>query len=305
MMDKIKKVPDFIIVGAAKAGTTSLYTYLSQHPAIFMPQNKEPSYFALIGKKIEDYYYPAKMTLINSAVSTVEDYSRLFASATPNQLCGEASTIYLSDPDAAKYICSQLPKAKLIVVLRNPIDRAYSHFIHHRSDNYEPEKDFLSACDAEPERIANHWHPDFFYKRKGLYSEQIKKYQELFPKDQIKIFLYEELKNSALVVRQIFEFLGVDPTVEVDTTAIYNLSGEFRFPWLYHLIRRSSIIKPNVKQVVPTKQWNKVKKIWDSIMVIPPKKMSEKERSILREYFRDDIMKLSILINRDLSHWLA
>ena len=143
----MEHVPDFLIIGAARAGTTALHTYLRQHPDIFMPQAKEMNYFAYVGRTL-DVKGPGA-DFINNAATDAATYASHFADARPGQITGEASPLYLFEPDAPGNIATMAPDAKLIVILRNPIEQAYSHFMYATKSLIEDEPDFARALELE------------------------------------------------------------------------------------------------------------------------------------------------------------
>ncbi len=207
--------PDFFIVGAAKSATTSLWQYLAQHPDIFMPSEirfKEPSYF--------DSTY---------GVNDYSMYLELFHEALPSQKVGEASTPYLADRRAAQRIHAQMPHARIIILLRNPVDRAFSLYRWMRAAGFEPEATFEGALQREKERLAGDCRfihrpdlnfNDFLYFTSGLYHEQARRYLETFGPDAVRVMVFEEFSiATARLVRETFRFLGVDdsfsPKIEV------------------------------------------------------------------------------------------
>ena len=141
----MSRMPDFLIIGAPKSGTTSLYFYLQQHPQIFLPEKKKPFFFAFENQDMNHYHIYGNMKVINNTIVDLNEYQMLFENIPTNIKVGEASTEYLHIPEAVKNIYSHIPDVKMIAVLRNPVDRAYSHFSHFRRDGYEPCTDFMEA----------------------------------------------------------------------------------------------------------------------------------------------------------------
>ncbi len=214
------RTPNFFIVGAAKSGTTSLWQYFRQHRDIFMPASpgwKEPSFYC-------DTY----------GVASYEFYLSLFKDATTQKRIGEASTTYLSSPESAQKIHDAVPNAKIIILLRNPVDRAYSLYRWMFQHGYETIAGFEDALAAEyPARKDNHefisgkfykgsfsYYWDFLYFSSGLYCEQVNRYYRLFPRDQLAVIIFEEFaKDTRRTVRDLYKFLGVDanfdPQIEI------------------------------------------------------------------------------------------
>jgi hypothetical protein len=178
-------LPNFLIIGAAKAGTNALYHYLRQHPQVYMSPWKEPKFFAFeseadLGFRAAD----GKDAPVNASVILDQaEYEKLFDGADHALARGEASTHYLYVEDSPRRIKALIPKARLIAVLRNPVDRAFSSYQHLVRDDLEP-LDFGPALDAEPRRIAEHYAYLYRYTDMGFYSEQLDRYERIFPEEQ-------------------------------------------------------------------------------------------------------------------------
>ena len=173
-------MPNFFIVGAQKAGTTSLYYYLKQHPQIYMSPRKEPHFFEGMHW---DFYRPGRMAL---PVTDLADYQALFEGVTDEKAIGEASASYLYSPKAPTLIKRSIPYARLIAILRNPADRAYSNFLHCVRAGRESIVDFAEALRVEEGRIKGNWGPLWHYKQKGFYYAQVKRYLDTFGRDPVQ-----------------------------------------------------------------------------------------------------------------------
>jgi len=304
-------MPNFLIIGAAKSGTTALYEYLKQHPQIFMSWLKEPHFFAFEGEKPR-FQGPGDQELYNYiVVDDVEGYRRLFQGASKETAIGEASANYLYIPRARDRIRHYVPEAKLIAVLRNPAERAYSSFLHMTRDSREPFDDFAQALQAEQERVQNNWGPIWHHKRAGFYYAQLKRYHEAFDRDQIKVYLYEDLRNNPIgVQKDIYKFLGVDDTFVPDVSARYNVSGVPRNKWLhalYTFLMRPHPLKSILKPLFPSGLRRRllestVNAIRNRNLAKPPFP-AEVRRQLIGAY-TEDILRLQDLIQRDLSEWL-
>ena len=173
-------MPNFLVIGAAKSGTTSLYHYLGQHPQVYVSPVKEPNFFALEGEK-PDFRAPGSEERINSwSVTDVEAYRALFEGAGEEEALGEASAMYLYSEKAPGRIRHHLPNTKLVAVLRDPVERAYSSFLHLKRNGREPLDDFVEALEAEERRIRDNWEWIWHYKNMGFYHEQLRRYHEAF-----------------------------------------------------------------------------------------------------------------------------
>ncbi len=262
------KMPNFLIIGAAKAGTTSLYHYIKQHPQIYMSPIKETNFFALVDEPL-DFCGPGDHDYINRfSVRTIERYWEQFEGCTDELAVGEASPLYLYHAQAARRIWKQLPHVKLIVILRHPVDRAYSAFLHLIRDGREEHVDFGQALQNEDTRIRSRWEHIWHYKQMGYYYKQLKRYYDIFGHSQIRVYFYEDLKvNSLELIQDIFRFLGVDDTFVPDLSIRYNQA-------------RAVLAHTD----------------------IPP--LRTEMRIEMIETYREDVLRLQDLVQVDLSNWL-
>jgi Sulfotransferase family len=204
-------MPDFLIIGAPKAGSTALHAALAQHPGLFLSPVKEPKFFMCDGP-------PAPPAGPGDAHSVKEwiwrrgDYEALFADAPAGALRGESTPFYLWDREAQARIRTALPEARLIAILRDPVDRAYSNWTHLWCDGLEPVDDFVSACLLEERRVAKGWAPFWRYLELGRYGEQLRDLCTRFPREQVHVLRYRDLVDEpARTLDRICAFLGVDP----------------------------------------------------------------------------------------------
>jgi hypothetical protein len=297
-------MPNFLIIGAAKAGTTSLYYYLNQHPEIYLPPLKEPHFFSYEGEELHFKAPGDREALINqSAITKLQDYQNLFSQISTEKAVGEASPSYLYVPKAAERIKFYIPDAKLIAILRHPVDRAYSAFLHQYrasvAQGFAGLSDFAQALEEEETFIRDNWMPLYHFKNGGFYCAQLKHYYTFFHPDQIKIYLYEDLtKNSAGMLQDIFRFLEVDDSFSPDVSVKANISGVPRNNVLYKLFKNNAI-KSLLKPFLP----KGIGQMFDQYMLSKPK-LSPEVRQLLIDAYREDILKLQDLIQRDLSKWL-
>ncbi|MBZ8182773.1 sulfotransferase [Oscillatoria salina] len=203
--------PNFLIIGSAKAGTTSLYYYLNQHPEIYMSPVKEPGFFALEGQ-------PSTAKTRSYQIANLVEYQGLFRGVKEEKAIGEASVKYLFDPHAPHRIKHYIPQAKLIAVLRHPVDKIYSKFLHNIRDRVEPIQDFALAWEAGKQRLQD---PNSLrrlqYPRIGFYYAKLQQYFDLFPTRQIRVYLYDDLQENSLeMIQDIFSFLEVDSSFVPD-----------------------------------------------------------------------------------------
>jgi Sulfotransferase domain len=203
-------LPDFLIIGVPKAGTTALHAALSRHPGLFLPAVKEPKFFLSDGPP-PARGGPGDAQTYQEHVWKRAAYEALFTPAPAGTRRGEATPFYLYDLDAQNRIKRLTPKAKLVVMLRNPVDRAHSNWTHLWAAGLEPERDFVRACALEGRRRADGWAHFWHYVSLGLYGEQLEHLFSLFPRDQVLLLRYRDLRDTPVpTLDRVSEFLGVE-----------------------------------------------------------------------------------------------
>jgi len=296
------KLPDFLIVGAARSATTSLFYYLKNYDEIYMPIRKEPWFFSYVNNP-PGYSSPGAYDVVYK----LEDYIDLFKASRGDQIIGEASPSYLFMHDTTirnirDVYGKHYKKLKIIIVLRDPVERAYSHYMMHKRGYREP-LDFEEAIAPETiaVRLRDNWDIFYDYVSCGLYYAQVKAYLDEFP--EVKVFLYDDLAGeSGKVLRELCGFLGVDFRDDVIFERL-NKSGVPRLGMLNKLINGSSLFKDFLMAVIPEPVRKRMKhKVYKFNM--KPLKMNPKQESYLSSAFGKDIENLSRLLNRDLSKWL-
>jgi hypothetical protein len=289
-------MPNFLIIGAMKSGTTALYYYLEQHPEIYMSPVKEPNFFS-----------SQEQESAADAVTHIGTYQHLFRGASGKRAIGEASHSYLYEPGAAAEIRRYIPEAKLIAILRNPIDRAYSHFLHMVRSGTEPLDDFAQAL--REEEVGIYKERTFQdYIGRGLYYNQLKRYFGTFPQEQVRVYLYEDLSGAPIsTVQDAFRFLEVNDSFVPDVSLRRNVSGQPKYKTLDGLLRSQSRIKHAAKIYLPARMRWRLSKTFDDLktrnLAEPPPVQSKVRRQLIGVY-REDILKVQELIHRDLSGWL-
>jgi Sulfotransferase family len=290
-------LPNFIVIGAAKAGTTALYWYLADHPEVFMSRVKETNYFAF-GRDANGQLLYGDPAHHQFPVKSLSEYEGLFADTGNAVAIGEASPIYLECPQSAARIRETLPSARIVCILRHPVDRAYSDYqmyLRSRGRRLDPDSD-LTATSV--------WaRPDSHWMRTSRYHEQLTRYFEAFPRSRIHVLLFDDLKRSALpVMRDLYRFLNVDPGFEPDFATPHNVGGMPSSRLLEGLFT-SSAIRSAVEPWVPKRAANWVRKLRTrNLRQAPP--LPGDLRNTLTQHFHDDIALTSQLIGRSLDHWL-
>lgn len=303
-----KTMPNFLVIGAAKSGTDALCNYLGQHPEIYMSANKEPMFFVAEGQNEIPYRGPGDRKALkewDSWITTLEQYQALFVDASTERAIGEGSTWYLYDEQAHRRIRHHVPRAKLIAILRNPVDRAYSAFTMLIRDGRETTLDFSRALAEEDERVRANWEPIWHYRRMGLYYTQLKRYFDTFDAAQIYVVLYDEFSARPLdVMQELFRFLEVDDQFEPDVSARLNVSLVPRNPAYHWLIARQNPLKAAFKAVLPPDLRQRAKARLLAPNLTKPAPLAPEVRRQLIDIFRPEILRLQDLLGRDLSPWL-
>ena len=282
----LENLPNFLIVGAAKSGTTSLYRYLNQHSKIFLPSYKEPHFF--VNKKVAGK--------INNYIDNLDAYLKLFENAENYKHRGEASVFYLYYYDEAiKYILKTLgKKTKIIILLRNPIDRAYSAYKQVTSGIPDLMIDFESAIKNDYTKSPDIT-PMFHLKEMGLYSDSVKAYMNSF--DDVYVSLFDDFINQTEVeISNIIDFLGIERE-ELNASTKYNTG---RREWRNKSAAQLKIKNPRLKKVL---QFLKINKFYKKVFTKKFNNMKPEVKYYLHRYYMDDINKLSHLLQTDLSHW--
>lgn len=200
-------LPNFAIAGAPKSGTTALWAYLAEHPDVFLASQKEPAFFTQVVGEMENGMVGTGPTHTGRYSKGLEWYESLFHGYSGQSAVGEASTVYLSAPDAPELMLRHIPSARLIFVLRDPVDRAYSHYWqeYRRGWRLPPFTDMLR--DHHP-RLE-------YYRHVGAYAEHLSRFLRSFPRDRICVLLFEELRADPLgSLSRVCEFLGIDSSFQ-------------------------------------------------------------------------------------------
>lgn len=295
------RLPDFLLIGAAKAGTTALAQMLSQHPDVFFSPNKEPSFFAWMGQRLEAQGPGDWEALSPYVVSDLGAYRRQFAGAGSAAAVGEASTAYLYHPLAAGRIAAHLPEARLIAILRQPAERAYAAYWHLARDGRET-LDFAAALQAEPGRIAGGWEQLWHYRQMGYYAAQLQRYLAYFERSRLYICLYEDFQADAAATAQgIFRFLEVEDGFTPRVVLSTNKSGLPRLAALYRLLAGGRVKGMGRRWASPSLRRG-ARRVLDAWPMRKPPFDPDLRAALTGEY-REDILRLQEMLQRDLSGW--
>jgi Sulfotransferase family len=299
-------LPDFLIVGAPKAGSTALHTALAQHPGLYMSPVKEPKFFLSDGPP-PARGGPGDAQTYREHVWRRPDYEALFDAAPPGTLRGESTPLYLHDPAAHRRIHELIPRAKLIAVLRDPVERAHSNWTHLWSAGLEPVGDFVQACEEEPRRIEAGWASFWQYVGLGLYGEQLEHLYQVFPRDQVLIIRYLTLVDSPdETLDRICTFLGVEPGV-ISTVPRENVTAHPEATLRYRTLARTLRAAAAAGRFLPGKAGTSLKdslehRLQRSAPSRQPLSWDEREQVLPK--FSGDIRRLEQVTGDDFSFWL-
>ena len=321
-------LPNFFVVGAPRSGTTSLYEYLRAHPDVYMSPVKEPDFFA---RPSLDVVHPpdrrgavsleADAQLDPELRAETAEYLDLFGQAQDERRRGEASALYLGHPTAAFHILGYVPDAPLIAILRDPAERAFSHYVHGRriyaeagrttavgADDRSVDEEFSRVVDSTytegPSQTATS-DPEVWI-RSGFYNEHLTRWFSLFPRDQMLVFLYEDLQRDPHeLMRRIFAFLDVDDSFTLPTTEAFNASIVPRSQRLFSLFTTANPVMRKARAMAPARMRGVAMRTRNRWLGDEKPPIDAELHRKLREIYRADTEALQDLIDRDLSTWLT
>ncbi|MGD1703138.1 sulfotransferase family protein [Dapis sp. BLCC M229] len=294
------KLPNFLVVGIEKAGTTSIYQYLNQHPQVYMSPVKETNFLERDWENFQGKPNPKR-------IDTWEKYSNLFNNVQDEIAIGEVSPNYLFHyKSSSERIIKYVPDVKMIAILRNPVDRAYSDYLMHLRDSINVEK-----VHSLTEQVKFRADTSFTLK-KGFYYTPLKYYFDTFGKERVKIYLYNDLsEDSSAMMQDMYQFIGVNSDFTPDTSERQQVAAVPKNQSLNNLIKTKNPVRAAVssvlKVVMPLEMRQKLR---SSLVNLNSggkelKPLSSEERQLLTDFYREDILKLQDLIQRDLSSWLV
>ncbi|WP_141847289.1 sulfotransferase family protein [Lapillicoccus jejuensis] len=304
-------LPDFLVIGAPKAGSTAVHAALTGHPQLFLSTPKEPKFFLSDGTPPprERHRGPGDGHSRQEWVWKREDYERLFDAAPPGVLKGESTPFYLWDREAHVRIARALPDVRLVAVVRDPVDRAYSNWVHLRSDGLEPEADFLTACRLEEQRAAAGWAPFWRYLELGRYGEQLAHLFEHVDRERVHVIRYRELVDApARTLDGIAAFLGVATGV-VTTVPASNTHGWADDTPTNSALRRAIRAGAHAGRHLPPQAWRRrlerplVRALQRGDE--PRPRLSPAVRRQLLPAFDRDVHRLQDLLDRPFDDWLS
>ncbi len=296
-------MPNFLVIGRGKSGTTALYEVLKTHPEIWMSPVKEPQFFVCEnGPPV--FAGPLQL----KGITRPEAYQRLFAGATTEKAIGEASPQYSNTglaERAAQAIQHHIPDVRLIAILRQPADYTYSLFYHMQSRGIEPARSLRHALAEEQSGQRAGWYPSLRYGEGIRTYPALKAYYDRFSRQQIRVYLYEEWNSQPQqMLGDLLAFLDVDSTLVPPIVARQNVTATSRSYVLHRFMAHPHTIKTLLKRWLPHSLVRYLTQITRQFNRIAPPPMDPELRRELTEAAREDILRTRDLIGRDLSAWL-
>ena len=281
--------PNFFLVGAARSGTTTLWRALGDHDDVFLPEIKEPHVYAYLADPT------STGDLFESEASARAFYRDLYADAADETAIGDCSVTSLCVPGVAAAIGRDVPDARIVVILRQPVDRAYSHHALFVANGGERVKDFAAALALDEERRAQGVNMSYRYLDWSRYAGQLQPFVDTFGRDRVLVHLYDDLvADPKTVVRGTFEFLGVDPDRASPRVGRHNDARVRRFAGPTGLALR---------RATPMPVRNLIRRRMGKGLSRPAPPLDPRVRAELTEQFRDEISRLETMLDRDLSGW--
>lgn len=286
--------PKFVCIGAPKSGTTSLYHYLSQHPGIFLPKKKELHFFSR--KQIADRIMgPKDAYALDGCPKSDCEYLDLFSSLKEGQIGGDISPSYFSNNLCFEDMKAFLGTPKIIIILRNPVDKAYSQYMHLVREGRET-LSFEDAIDAEDERVAQRYSDFWQYRSSGLYSNIVSRAISIFGKHNVGVFFQEELRSSPQkTLRKICEFIEVED-IRFSVTTEYNKSGVPKSMYLSKLFSPGPFLRFS-KLLIPYSVGVAIKNFIMELNTGKKITLSNQTRASLANYYAKDVASLNSFIN--------
>ena len=321
-------LPNFFVIGAPRSGTTSVYEYLHAHPDVFMSTTKEPDFFA---HPALDEVHPVSGASTSGSLrddaqaseqlaAELPIYEGLFSGASDESRVGEASAVYLGHPTAAWHLREYVPDAKLIVILRDPAERAHSHVVHAKriyaeqgaaspegAEGRSIDEEFqravqVAATDGMPESTISE--PEIWV-RAGFYHAHLTRWFELFDRDQFAIFLFEDLRNDAAgVMKTVYDHLGIDAAFALPTTEAFNASVVPKNQKLFRAFTTANPVMKRGRAMAPPRVRAFAVRTRNKYLGSEKPQVEDELSATLRSIYREDTLRLQDLIGRDLTSWV-
>lgn len=309
-------LPNFLIIGTAKSGTTSLYHYLNQHPEVFMSRVKEPRYFIFQGKRVsENILDPLSLKnyrdFRSKSILKKSAYLSLFENAKQEKVLGEASVTYLHHPNAPYAIKQAIPEAKMVAIFRNPFDAIFSHYKQHKRMNLLANHGFTDCLKIELKNKHRSAFQRPFFINYRFYDEQLQRYLNTFLRNQFHLCLYEDLNKPKQLMKNIFRFLEINDGFQPDLSVKFNTTvfAKQNIAWSRIIEYAPKNWRTGLNCVLPAPlfEWYMKNRPGNrnGNQQTPSVKCPEEAKEILTPLLKDHILRFQDMIDRDCSHWLS
>lgn len=299
----MRRLPNFVVVGAPRSGTTSLFYWLDQHPDVYLPVRKELHHFTfpILERHARG---PGDERVLANLCRTWEEYAAYYDDVGEERAVGEISPSYLLHADVRHDLAARLGAVRVIAVLRDPVEKAYSQYLLLARQGLE-ELDFFAALRAEEERRDAGWGDIWWYARGSKYAAGIEAYAETFGRENLLVLRFEDLAaDPAATLREVFGFLEVDAEFACDTSQVANRAGAPRSRRLGKLIDGDSTAKRVAKKILP-ERWRVALRLRVADWNTGAKPEFDAEaRAFLVDYFAEDVARLERFLGRTMG-WSA
>ncbi len=296
------RFPDFFIIGSAKAGSTALWRALRRHPDIFMPALKEPNFFAYKGHPL-NFRCPGAVEVAGTWITDEAVYKRLFAVCPNGSRAGEGSAGYLASASAPVELAAAVPDARLVTILRHPVDRAFSHWLFFRQSGRERITDFEAAIAAAPDRLSAGWRPGWDYLQFGCYGTQLDRWLQFFDRSQLLVLFYEDWKSHPQqVLRQVCDHIGVGYDGEIPVTS-ENTTSYPRWPAIVRWMSADTPVRRLAHRLMSARFRDAITNATRIVNATAKPQLAPAARLRLLEYYAAETDLVEAITGRDLSAW--
>jgi hypothetical protein len=296
------RLPNLVVAGAPKCGTTSLYHYLKQHPEVYLPARKELHYFTR-AELARDTAGPGDTTILQHLCADRAAYEAEFAGARDQPVLGDISPSYFDFAEVAPAIRRELGEARIVILLRDPIAKAFSQYMHLVRDGREP-LPFYEALQAEADRTRRGWSMIWRYAGSSRYAARVRHYLDAFGPERVRVYRFEDfVADPQATLTDLWRWLGIDPSVRPDTSRAFNPSSRPRSRLLASLISKRSPLAALARVLVPAGARARVTEAVRGLNAGTKGGVDERSADYLRDRFRDDVRETEQLLGRPLD-WL-
>jgi hypothetical protein len=296
------RLPNLVVAGAPKCGTTSLYHYLKQHPEVYLPSRKELHYFTR-AELARDAAGPGDTTVLQHLCAGRAAYEAEYSAAGDQRVLGDISPSYFDFAEVAPDIRRELGEARIVILLRDPIAKAFSQYMHLVRDGREPLA-FYQALQAEAGRTRQGWSMIWRYAGSSRYAARVRHYLDAFGAERVRVYRFEDfIADPQATLTDLWHWLGIDLSIRPDTTRAINVSSRPRSRLVASLISKRSPLAALARALVPAELRGRVTEAVRGLNAGARGRVDERSAAYLREQFREDVQETEALLGRALG-WL-